>query len=86
VGCCAERQSRQVTGEDKTWKKMVSKIKEKFFPVDYQQSLCRQAQNLKQKETFVWEYTKRIFKLSLKSGLKEPKYQRVARYVNGLKF
>jgi hypothetical protein len=42
----------------KTWKKMVSKIKEKFLPVDYQQNLCKQVQNLRQKETSVCEYTK----------------------------
>jgi hypothetical protein len=70
----------------KTWKKMVSKIKEKFLPVDYQQNLCKQVQNLRKKETFVREYTKEFFKLSLRSGMKEPEYQRVERYVNGLKY
>jgi hypothetical protein len=42
----------------KTWKNMVSKIKEKFLHVDYQQNLCKQVQNLRHKETYVREYTK----------------------------
>jgi len=37
----------------KTWKNMVSKIKEKFLLIEYQQNLCQQVQNLGQKETFV---------------------------------
>jgi hypothetical protein len=65
---------------------MVRKIKEKFLHVDYQQNLCKQVQNLRQKETYVCEYTEEFFKLSLRSGIKEPEYQRVARYVNGLKY
>jgi hypothetical protein len=73
-------------GKIKTWTKMVRKIKEKFLPVDYQQNLCRQVKNLRQKETFVREYTEEFFKISLRSGIKEPKYQRVERYMNGLKY
>jgi len=69
-----------------TWRKMVSKIKEKFLPVDYQQNLCKQVQNLRQKDTSVREYTEEFFKLSLRSGIKEPEYQRVARYVNGFQY
>jgi hypothetical protein len=56
----------------KTWKKMVSKIKEKFLHVDYQQNLCKQVQNLWKKEAFVREYMEEFFKLSLRSGMKEP--------------
>jgi hypothetical protein len=63
----------------------VSKIKDNYLPVDYQQSLCKQAQNLKQKETFVREYIEEFFKLPLGLGLKEMEYQRVSRYVNRLK-
>jgi hypothetical protein len=70
----------------KPWKKMVSKIKEKILPVDYQQNLCKRARNLRQKETSMCEYTKEFFKLSLKSGMKELEYQRVERYINGIKY
>jgi hypothetical protein len=34
----------------------------------------------------VREYTKEFFKLSPGSGMKEPEYHRVERYVNGLKY
>jgi len=53
---------------------MVSKIKEKFLPVEYLQNLCKQVQNLMQKETYVREYIEEFLKLSLESGVKEPKY------------
>jgi hypothetical protein len=43
-------------------------------------------QNLRQNETYVHEYTEEFFKISLRSGIKEPEYQRVERYVNGLKY
>jgi hypothetical protein len=42
---------------------MVTKIKEKFLHVDYQQNLYRQVPNLWQKETYVHEYTEEFFKL-----------------------
>lgn len=41
----------------KTWKKMMNKLREKFFPIDYQQSVCRQVQNLRQKDTSVRDYS-----------------------------
>ena len=62
---------------------MVSKIKDKFLPVDYQHNLCRHVQNLRQKNTYVREYTEGFFRLPLQSIIKEAKYQRVVRYVNG---
>jgi hypothetical protein len=70
----------------KTWKNMVIKIKEKFLPIDYQQNLCRQLQNLRQKEISVHEYTEEFFKLLLRSGIKELEYQRMKRYVNNMKY
>ena len=65
---------------------MVSKIREKFVPLDYQQNLCRQVQNLRQKDVSMHEYTEYFFRLSLISGIKELEYRCVARYVNGLKY
>ena len=64
----------QILEKIKTWKKMVSKIKEKFLHVDYQQNLCKQVQNLWKKEAFVREYMEEFFKLSLRSGMKELEY------------
>jgi hypothetical protein len=34
----------------------------------------------------VYEYTEEFFMMSLRSGIKEPEYQCVARYMNGLKY
>ena len=65
---------------------MVNKLREFFFPADYQQSLYRQVQNLRQKDTYVWDYIEEFFRLSFRSFIKEPEYQHVARYVNGLKY
>jgi hypothetical protein len=45
----------------KTWKKMVTKIKEKFLLVDYQHNFFRQVQNLKQR--------RHMFVNTLKSSL-----------------
>ena len=41
----------------KAWDRMVSKLKEKFFPTDYMVSLYMKLQNLRQKEMFVKEFT-----------------------------
>jgi hypothetical protein len=45
----------------------MSKIKGKFLLVNYEKSLCKHVQNLKQKDTFFCEYSEKIFKLSLTS-------------------
>ena len=42
----------------KQWDKMVSKMKTKFMPKDYQLNLFKQLQNLRQKGMIVKEYTK----------------------------
>ena len=44
--------NRQRRGKEKirTWSKMVNKVKKKFLPVDYQVSLLRKMQNLRQKD------------------------------------
>ena len=67
----------------KTWKKMVNKLRENFLPTDYQQSLCKKVQNLRQNDTYVWDYIEELFRLSLRLGIKELEYQCVDRYING---
>jgi hypothetical protein len=67
-------------------KKMVTKIKEKFFLVDYQNNLFQQVHNIRKMEAFIHEYTEEFFRLSLRVGLKEPKLQYISRHVNGLKY
>ena len=51
---------RKRRGKEKiqTWPKMLSKVKKKFLLADYQVSLLRKMQNLKEKDMTVKEYTK----------------------------
>jgi len=39
----------------RTWVKMVNKVKNKFLPIDYQVSLLRKMQNLRQRDTNIVE-------------------------------
>ena len=59
--------NRQRRGKEKirTWPKMVNKVKNKFLPADYQVSLLRKMQNLKQKDMIVKEYTKEFHRLDM---------------------
>ena len=41
----------------KNWNRMVAKLKSKFLPSNYQQTLFRQMQNLRQRSMIVKEYT-----------------------------
>lgn len=50
---------------NKNWKNMIMKIKEKYFPIDYQQIFYRQVHNLRQNETSTHEYIEEFFRLSL---------------------
>ena len=42
---------------NRKWSKMVAKLRGKFFPSDYQQTLFRKMQNLRQMSLIVKEYT-----------------------------
>ena len=48
--------------------------------------LFRQMQNLKQKSMTVREYTEEFYKVNIISGHMEDTPERVARYINGLRF
>jgi hypothetical protein len=54
----------------RTWRNMVSKIKEKFIPINYRQNFCKHVQNLRKKETYVREYKEGFLKLSLRLEIK----------------
>ena len=58
---------RQRRGNEKikTWLKMVNKIKKKFLPANYQVSLLRKMQNLKQRDMNVKEYTREFYRLDM---------------------
>ena len=65
---------------------MVNKVKKKFLPADYQVSLLRKMQNLKQKDMTVKEYTKEFYRLDIRSGHVDDDVEKIVRYINGLRF
>ena len=56
------------------------------MPKDYQLNLLRQLQNLRQRAMTLKEYTKDFFRLNIRSGHVEDGLERVARYINGLRY
>ena len=69
----------------KNWNKMVAKLRGKFLPGDYQLSLFRQMQNLRQRLLIVKEYTEEFYKVSIRAGQIQEIEEKVARYINGLR-
>ena len=65
---------------------MVNKVKNKFLPIDYQVSLLRKMQNLKQKDMTMKEYTEEFYRLDIRSGHVDDDVEKIARYINGLRF
>jgi hypothetical protein len=70
----------------KSWDRMVAKMKEKFIPKDYQITLFRRMQNLRQKLMSVKEYTEVFYKINIRAGHLESDDEKVARYMNGLRY
>lgn len=69
-----------------TWKKTLDLVKEAYVPMDYNVQLHRRRQNLKQKEMDMSSYTKEFMKLCVRTKVKESEDEKVARYLNGLRF
>jgi hypothetical protein len=65
---------------------MIVKMKAKFIPRDYQITLFRRMQNLRQKLMTVKEYTEEFYKLNIRAGHRESDDEKVARYMNGLRY
>ena len=65
---------------------MIAKMKEKFIPRDYQITLFRRMQNLRQKLMTVREYTEEFYRLNIRAGHRESDDEKVARYLNGLRY
>ena len=82
------QKERVRNGKEKirTWIKMEKRLREKFLPMDYSQTLFRRFQNLKQNLSSVQDYTDEFYKLSMRIEHQENNEQMAARYVNGLKF
>jgi hypothetical protein len=70
----------------KSWDRMVAKMKAKFIPKDYQITLFRRMQNLRQKLMTVKEYTEEFYKINIRTGHRESDDEKVARYMNGLRY
>ena len=68
------------------WRLMVTKLKAKFNPANYELELLKRLQNLKQKDMTVKDYTKEFYKLTIQSGHRELSKEKVAQYINGLRF
>jgi hypothetical protein len=70
----------------KSWDQMIVKMKAKFIPGDYQITLFRRMQNLRQKLMTVKEYTEEFYRLNIRVGHRESDDEKVARYLNGLRY
>jgi len=64
---------------------MVNKVKNKFLLTDYQVSLLRKMQNLRQRDMSVKEYTEEFYRLDIKVGHVHDDIEKIARYMNGLR-
>jgi hypothetical protein len=65
---------------------MVAKMKAKFIPKDYQINLFRRMQNLRQTLMSVKEYTEEFYKINIRASHRESDDEKVARYMNGLRY
>jgi hypothetical protein len=65
---------------------MVAKMKAKFIPRDYQITLFRRMQNLRQKLMSVKEYTEEFYRINIRAGHRERSDEKVSRYMNGLRY
>jgi hypothetical protein len=70
----------------KSWDRMVAKMKAKCIPRDYQINLFRRMHNLRQKQMIVKEYTEEFYRLNIRAGHHESDDEKVARYMNGLRY
>jgi hypothetical protein len=70
----------------KSWDRMIAKLKAKFIPMDYQITLFRRMQNLRQKMMTVKEYTEEFYRLNIRADHRESDDEKVARYLNGLRY
>ena len=68
------------------WRLMVTKLKGKFILTDYEHELFKRLHNLKQKDIFVKDYTEEFYKLTIQSGHRQLPKEKVAWYINGLRF
>lgn len=82
------QEERSKKGKEKitSWDIMVAKLKGKFLPSDYGIQLYRKLQNLKQKDMDVNTYIEELYKLSIRLSHMEEDVDKVARYLNEMKY
>jgi len=80
---CAKR-VRERKPKIRTWEKMKSKLKARFFPPTYVQDCYPQLHHLNQGNLSVEEYTREFEKLVIKCDIQEPEEQTIVRYLGGL--
>jgi hypothetical protein len=80
--------NRRYKGKNKikSWDRMIAKMKAKFIPEDYQITLFRRMENLRQKLMTVKEYIEEFYRLNIREGHRESDDEKVARYMNGLRY
>jgi hypothetical protein len=69
-----------------SWDRMIAKMKAKFIPRDYQITLFQIMKNLRQKMMTVKEYTEEFYRLNIRAGHRESDDEKVAKYLNGLRY
>jgi Mg2+ and Co2+ transporter CorA len=65
---------------------MVTKMKAKFIPKDYQITMFQRMHNLRQKLMSVKEYIEEFYKINIRAGHRENDDEKVSRYINGLRY
>ena len=65
---------------------MEEKLRGKFLPKEFQISLFKQMQNMKQRAMIVKEYTKEFYKINLRVGYLKDITEKVSKYLNGLRY
>ena len=68
------------------WRLMVTKLKPKFISIEYELELFKKLHNLKKKYMTMIDYTEEFYKLTIQFGHKELFKEKVARYINLLRF
>jgi hypothetical protein len=70
----------------KIWDRMVAKLKDKFIPKYYQINMFKNLQNSRNKGLTIKEYTEEFYKLNIRARQREKYVEKVARYINGLRY
>jgi hypothetical protein len=70
----------------KSWDRMVTKLKDKFIPKEYHINMFKRLQNLRNKGIIVKKYTEEFYNMNIKVGQRERDEEKVARYINDLRY